>query len=141
MAFCVLIIEDEDILSSVLKEFLEEFELEADIAANGAEAISKLELKTYTAAVVDLGLPDINGFDVLRKIRLFSSVPIIIVTVRAEEAGFLNLKLIFSCHFTERRWIVSNLIGDLPDTHPVTLRFVQRNDRISGCRKDTDLCV
>ena len=67
MAFCVLIIEDEDILSIVLKEFLEEFELEADIAVNGAEAISKLELKTYTAAVVDLGLPDISGDELIIK--------------------------------------------------------------------------
>ena len=65
MAFSVLIIEDEEILSSILKEFLEELEVEADIAENGEEAISKLKLRTYDAAIVDQGLPDLSGDDII----------------------------------------------------------------------------
>ena len=65
MAFSVLIIEDEEILSSILKEFLEELEVEADIAENGEEAISKLKLRTYNAAIVDQGLPDLSGDDII----------------------------------------------------------------------------
>ncbi len=67
MAFSVLIVEDEEILSSSLQEFLEEFDLEADTAASGEEAISKLGKKEYNAAIVDLGLPDINGDDLIIK--------------------------------------------------------------------------
>ena len=67
MAFSVLIIEDEEILSTVLKEFLEELDLEADIAETGEDAIKKLKLRTYDAAVVDQGLPDISGDDLIFK--------------------------------------------------------------------------
>ncbi len=65
MVFSVLIIEDEEILSSILKEFLEGLELEADIAENGEEAITKLKLRTYDAAIVDQGLPDLSGDDII----------------------------------------------------------------------------
>ena len=67
MAFRVLIIEDEEILSSILKEFLEELDIESDIAENGKEAIEKLELQKFNAAVVDLGIPDIPGDKLILK--------------------------------------------------------------------------
>ena len=40
--------------------------------------------------ILDLGLPDINGLDVLKKIRRFSSIPIIILTVRTYESDVVN---------------------------------------------------
>jgi len=61
----VLIIEDEEMISGVLKEFMEEMGLEADIAETGEEAILRLKLRTYNAAIVDQGLPDISGDDLI----------------------------------------------------------------------------
>ena len=56
----------------------------------GKKGIELVESEQPDIVILDLGLPDINGFDVLRKIRQFSEVPIIIVTVRAEETDIIK---------------------------------------------------
>jgi len=53
----------------------------------GRKGIEMAETEEPDIIILDLGLPDISGFDVLKHARLFSSVPIIILTVKAEEAN------------------------------------------------------
>ncbi len=55
------------------------------IVDNGSEGITEVEAKSPDIVILDLGLPDIDGFKVLKEIRVFSDVPIIILTVRGEE--------------------------------------------------------
>jgi len=52
------------------------------IAAEGAKGLKILDTEQYDIAILDINLPDINGFDVLREIRDSSNIPVIIVTVR-----------------------------------------------------------
>jgi two-component system KDP operon response regulator KdpE len=51
----------------------------------GSEGIEEVENESPDIVLLDLGLPDIDGFDVLHRIRLFSTVPIIIITAREQE--------------------------------------------------------
>jgi two-component system KDP operon response regulator KdpE len=51
----------------------------------GEKGVELVESEDPDIVILDLGLPDITGFDVLKQIRLFSSVPVIILTVRSEE--------------------------------------------------------
>ena len=53
--------------------------------SDGAAGLAALEKSNPDIILLDLGLPDINGFDVLKRIRIFSKVPIIIVTVSNDE--------------------------------------------------------
>ena len=48
----------------------------------GGKGLSIIERETPNLIILDLGLPDINGFDVLKEIRNFSDIPILILTVR-----------------------------------------------------------
>jgi len=57
---------------------------------HGREGIELAESANPDVVILDLGLPDINGYEVLKRIRLFSSVPIIILTVKIEEADIVK---------------------------------------------------
>ncbi len=56
--------------------------LNTDFGSKGVEIV---ETEEPDIVIVDLGLPDISGFEAIKQIRLFSSVPIIVLTVRSEE--------------------------------------------------------
>lgn len=57
------------------------------LGAKGAELVDS---ENPDIVILDLGLPDTSGFDVLKEIRLFSAVPILILTVRAEETDIVK---------------------------------------------------
>ncbi len=65
-------------------------EVEVIHTAKGNEGIIKAETESPDAIVLDLGLPDISGFDVLRRIRNFSEVPIMVSTVRSGENDIIK---------------------------------------------------
>ena len=54
-------------------------------ATNGNNGLEMVEAESPDIVILDLGLPDIHGFTVLRDIRSFSDVPTIILTVRGDE--------------------------------------------------------
>ena len=79
----LLVIEDEDRLSDILKSKLGEIGFTVDIAASAADASAALELINYDAAVLDLGLPDGDGLAVLTATRQAGkALPILILTAR-----------------------------------------------------------
>jgi DNA-binding response OmpR family regulator len=83
----VLIIEDDrEIVESVSLCFRIYWpEAEVIAAYRGIKGIEMAQSESPDTIILDLGLPDINGFEVLKQIRLFSSVPTIILTVRSQE--------------------------------------------------------
>jgi two-component system KDP operon response regulator KdpE len=88
----VLIIEDDrEIVDAISLAFQIRWP-EAKVVSTrlGKKGVELVESEAPDIVILDLGLPDINGFEVLRQIRLFSSVPIIILTVRAEEADIVK---------------------------------------------------
>jgi two-component system KDP operon response regulator KdpE len=88
----VLIIEDDkEIVDAISLAFQIRWP-EAKVVSTrlGKKGVELVESEAPDIVILDLGLPDINGFEVLRQIRLFSSVPIIILTVRAEETDIVK---------------------------------------------------
>ncbi len=83
----ILIIEDDseiiEVISLAFQIRWPEVELiSSKLGVPGAELV---ESENPDAVILDLGLPDTSGFDVLKTVRAFSNVPIIILTVRGEE--------------------------------------------------------
>ena len=79
----LLVIEDEDRLSGILKSKLGDVGFTVDIAGSAADAGAALELINYDAVVLDLGLPDGDGLAVLRAARrIGKALPILILTAR-----------------------------------------------------------
>lgn len=79
----ILIVEDDDIVASGLREALESGGYASDRVASGELAESALSLTTYDLAIVDLGLPSIDGHELIRRLRRKGiSVPVLILTAR-----------------------------------------------------------
>lgn len=56
----------------------------------GSEGLKYLGEKKFDAVLLDLGLPDIDGIDVLKQIRAFSNIPVVVMTVRSEEISVIR---------------------------------------------------
>ena len=87
----LIIEDDQEIVESVSLAFRMGWPEVRLISTHlGKKGIELAETETPDIIILDLGLPDINGFDVLKGIRLFSSVPIIILTVKSEETSIVR---------------------------------------------------
>jgi DNA-binding response OmpR family regulator len=80
----VLIIDDDPKLCRLLTEFLSGFGFTVHAALTPDEGFKKLRRHKPDMVVLDVMLPQMNGFDVCKKIRLDSNVPIIMLTARGE---------------------------------------------------------
>jgi len=78
----VLVVEDIPLNQLLMKTLLDEFEFESDIAGNGKIAIGKLETNSYDIVLMDLQMPEMNGFEATDYIRnkMNSKIPIIALT-------------------------------------------------------------
>lgn len=81
----ILIIEDDRPLVRALRIALGSRGHEISVAHNGAQGILQASLATPELVILDLGLPDTDGYDVCRSIRTFSKVPIIVLSAAGEE--------------------------------------------------------
>jgi two-component system, OmpR family, response regulator RegX3 len=82
----VLIIEDDDRIALPLMEGLARYGFDVDRVSTGAEALAAVAGSPPDMILLDLGLPDIDGIDLCRRLRRDSDVPIIMITARGEEA-------------------------------------------------------
>lgn len=82
----VLLVEDDQAIASPLVRGLEREGFAVDLAETGEAALAAIHSAASTDVVLlDLGLPDIDGFDLCRALRAGSDVPIIVVTARGDE--------------------------------------------------------
>lgn len=81
----VLIVEDESRIREMLREYLENVDFQVSEAENGILALEKFKEEQYNIILLDVMLPDIDGWSVCREIRRSSDVPIIMLTARGEE--------------------------------------------------------
>lgn len=80
----VLVVDDDRQITSFLTRYLEKQGFDAVCAATGRETRKVLEDQQIDLCVMDIGLPDTDGFQLMREIRRSSDLPIILLTVRDE---------------------------------------------------------
>lgn len=82
----ILVVDDEPQIQRFLRPSLVASGFTVVSAANGAEALRLFSKSTIAAVILDLGLPDVDGKDVLAQIRTLSDTPVIILSARDREA-------------------------------------------------------
>jgi len=85
-AFRVLVVDDEPEIRRFLRASLRTHQHEVFEADTGASALALVREARPDLLILDLGLPDIDGVEVTRKLRTWSQIPIIILSVRSREA-------------------------------------------------------
>jgi len=81
----ILVVDDEKAIQRFLKNALSSAEFSVHIAENGKEALAAAMAIRPDLIILDLGLPDMDGLEVLRRLREWTQVPIIILSVRDRE--------------------------------------------------------
>jgi len=81
----VLIVEDEFNIGRLVRTYLERDGYGVVWARSGEEGLVELDRRAVDLIVLDVGLPGIDGFEVCRRVRASSSVPVIMLTARDEE--------------------------------------------------------
>jgi DNA-binding response OmpR family regulator len=81
----VLMIDDDRKLCRLIKSYLEPMGYEVEVVHTGPEGLEKAQAGNYHALILDLMLPGMDGFEVLKKLRHTSDVPVLMLTGRGEE--------------------------------------------------------
>jgi two-component system, OmpR family, KDP operon response regulator KdpE len=82
----ILLVDDEVSIQRTLAPLLRSRGYEVDVAGTGAEALTRVSQQAPDLIVLDLGLPDLEGSEVCRRVRASASMPIIILSARGNEA-------------------------------------------------------
>ena len=81
----ILIIEDNEIIIKGLKYLLEQEQFEVQVCLNAQEAMNIIGKQEFDLIVLDIALPDGNGFEICEYIKQYTDIPIIFLTAKDEE--------------------------------------------------------
>lgn len=82
----ILVVEDDPSIRKLITTTLKAHEYRYLSAANGQSAILKASSHNPDIVLLDLGLPDMDGVEIIRKIRAWSNMPIIVISARSEDS-------------------------------------------------------
>ena len=122
----VLVAEDIPLNQLLMRTLLDDFGFECDIASNGKIAIEKMENKIYDLILMDLQMPEMNGFETTEYIRntLNSDIPIIALTADVTTVDLAKCKTVgmddYIAKPVDDRLLYSKMVGFLKK-HPVTI--------------------
>lgn len=89
-ALHILVIDDEIQIRRLLQRTLEQAEYKVFMAGSGEEGLTRAGMDRPELIILDLGLPDMDGVEVLKRLREWSSVPVLILSVRDSEETIIS---------------------------------------------------
>jgi DNA-binding response OmpR family regulator len=81
----VLLIDDDEELGSLLSRFLEKEGFQIHVEVDGSSGLTRALSGAFCAVILDVMMPGMNGFDLLRELRRMSDVPVIMLTARGQD--------------------------------------------------------
>jgi CheY-like chemotaxis protein len=142
----VLVVEDMALNQLLMKTLLDDFGFDRDIAANGRIAIEKLQAHSYDIVLMDLQMPEMNGFEATEYIRtrMHSKIPIIALTADVTTVDLVKCKAVgmndYIAKPVDEKLLYSKIVGLV--TKPIAAKEIEEAiemkvyDKITKC---TDL--
>lgn len=125
----ILIVEDNSELAAVLCDFLREEGYIVSVADNGEHAVSMYERYGARLVILDIMLPETDGFEVLRKIRKNDNTPVIIVSAKTEKDDKLNGLILGADDYIEKPYDIDILMAKI---HGIFKRRYQTDNIVCG---------
>lgn len=117
----ILVVEDDKAVRNLITTTLETQDYQFHTASTGGESILEAISHKPDIIILDLGLPDMDGIDIIKKIRTWSNVPIIVVSARSEDRDKIDALDAGADDYLTKPFSVEELLARLR----VTLRRVQ----------------
>jgi PAS domain S-box-containing protein len=134
----VLVVEDIPLNQLLMKTLLDDFGFERDVVANGKIAVEILEVKSYDIILMDLQMPEMNGFEATEYIRntMNSKIPIIALTADVTTVDLAKCKAVgmndYIAKPVDERLLYSKIVGLVKK--PLPLKYKDQKE----CEKDTN---
>jgi two-component system, OmpR family, KDP operon response regulator KdpE len=122
----ILLVDDEAAIQRAVGPLLRSRGYEVDVAATGADALDRFAQTPPDLIVLDLGLPDLEGTEVCRRVRANSDVPIIVLSARGGEADKVNALDVGADDYVTKPFGPEELLARIR----VALRRVASNDSL-----------
>ena len=90
MTYKILVVEDQKEISDIVLKYLIREGFEASVANNGFDALEYFNKEEYHLCLLDIMMPGISGYEVLKEIRKISDIPVIMLTAKQEEIDRLK---------------------------------------------------
>ncbi|MGG7164859.1 response regulator transcription factor [Clostridium ihumii] len=81
----ILIVEDDIEIATIIKDHFKREKYNVNWASSGKEGLEDFKQNSYDLIILDIMLPEMNGFDVCKNVRLLSNIPIIILSAKKDE--------------------------------------------------------
>lgn len=114
----ILVVEDDKRISSFFKTVLESNRYDVIMASTGSEAYSLITSQCPDLVILDLGLPDMDGMNILRSVREWSSMPVIVVSARTHEKDKVEALDLGADDYITKPFGTSELLARIRTGHP-----------------------
>lgn len=109
----VLVVDDNDDVVTLLKSVLERAGLDVSTARDGVEALRRLYTRRPDIVILDVLLPEMDGWEVLRRIRQLSDVPVVILTAQRDTADVVRGFNLGADDYVRKPFLPSELVSRL----------------------------
>lgn len=123
----ILVVEDDAPVRNLIGTTLKTHGYDYITATNGENAVMQASSNNPNVVLLDLGLPDIDGVDVIKKIRTWSEMPIIVISARAEDQDKIDALDAGADDYLTKPFSVQELLA--------RIRVTER--RLSQCNRRT----
>lgn len=138
--YVILVVEDDAPVMNLITTTLKAHEYHYLTAVNGEETILQMTSHNPDIILLDLGLPDIDGVDVIKKIRTWSNVPIIVISARSEVTDKIEALDAGADDFLTKPFAVDELLARLRVAQRRLIQTTSENSRESVF-KNGDLTI
>ena len=137
----ILVIEDEESISNFIHTILTANGYRAVIAKNGKEALSLLASHCPDVVLLDLGLPDMDGAEIIRSVRSWSAVPVIVVSARGQEEDKVSALDLGADDYITKPFGTSELLARIRASVRHAAQRTERVNPVHNCFQSGDFVI